>query len=433
MTPSYPSPPISTVTPFRRRADARGDLPYWGQQLGIGTPQPSIFVAPFATYSDSPDFLDFRSFAAKLYNTVCRCFGQWGWLEIINSAAAPRRYTLEADISVSCELLTVMLKPSSQYFGNRHVFDDDMVRIIKGMPRDPYNDDFIEEVAIDIFFQAKAFIFKSEENIGIKNSWTSNDSRQCSLWSHLLCIKMTKDFNFRARRLARRATELDEDNARAWVMCAQTYVHGVEYGWDDNIAFAKEALNRYALMAFNRDMRDVLCNSVMASHLLYNEDINEAIRRMERAIGYGHIFPTPVYYYGLMHSYKGELKEAIPILLRAEQRSQSDPARASCLQFLGQAYCLQGRLDEGLEASLKAVRINPLSAPARRTLAVNYAFRGDLVNGRTEFATAEESSPLFSIGVFHHAQRWQSPILARIGEYTEQMVLCGALRDLPSG
>ena len=45
---------------------------------------------------------------------------------------------------------------------------------------------------------------------------------------------------------------------------------------------------------------------------------------------------------------------------------------------LGNAYLMKGRIEESIEASLKAVKLHPEFAPAHNNLAVAYLEKGDV-------------------------------------------------------
>ena len=68
-------------------------------------------------------------------------------------------------------------------------------------------------------------------------------------------------------------------------------------------------------------------------------------------------------------------------------------------QYLGLSFIKQGRLDEGLEESLKARELDPLSSSMARTVAMTYYLKRDYVRALELLRQSNELGPPFSVTV----------------------------------
>ena len=75
------------------------------------------------------------------------------------------------------------------------------------------------------------------------------------------------------------------------------------------------------------------------------------------------------------------------------------PSLALAHQYLGLSFIKQGRLDEGLEESLKARELDPLSSSMARTVAMPYYLKRDYVRALELLRQANELGPPFSVTV----------------------------------
>jgi len=75
------------------------------------------------------------------------------------------------------------------------------------------------------------------------------------------------------------------------------------------------------------------------------------------------------------------------------------PSLALAHQYLGLSFIKQGRLDEGLEESLKARELDPLSSSMARTVAMTYYLKRNYVRALELLRQANELGPPFSVTV----------------------------------
>ena len=75
------------------------------------------------------------------------------------------------------------------------------------------------------------------------------------------------------------------------------------------------------------------------------------------------------------------------------------PSLALAHQYLGLSFIKQGRLDEGLEESLKARELDPLSSSMARTVAMTYYLKRDYVRALELLRQSNELGPPFSVTV----------------------------------
>jgi len=84
--------------------------------------------------------------------------------------------------------------------------------------------------------------------------------------------------------------------------------------------------------------------------------------------------------------------------------TELSPSLASAHQYLGLSFARQGRLDESLEALIKARELDPLSSIIARQLALPYYLKRDYVRAVEQLRQANELGPPLSatweIGVY---------------------------------
>ena len=87
------------------------------------------------------------------------------------------------------------------------------------------------------------------------------------------------------------------------------------------------------------------------------------------------------------------------VIVNCGRAIELSPSLALAHQYFGVSLMRQGRLDEGLEESLKARELDPLSSIIARTVAMPYYLKRDYVRALELLRQANELGPPFSVTV----------------------------------
>jgi TolB-like protein/DNA-binding winged helix-turn-helix (wHTH) protein len=170
--------------------------------------------------------------------------------------------------------------------------------------------------------------------------------------------RITRADNLEARRLFRRAVELDPRYAAAFVGLGTTYQNDLVYGWTDGPDEALRRAYEFAHRAVVLDDNDA-AGHLLLSHV-YLQRREYAVARAEtvRAIELNPNDPEGYAAQGIVLVWMGRSEDAIAAF---EIALQFDPklARPRALEHLGLAYFLVRRYDDALRVSELSIGRNP--------------------------------------------------------------------------
>jgi TolB-like protein len=204
----------------------------------------------------------------------------------------------------------------------------------------------------------------------------------------------SKEANSEALRLFYKAIELDPDFASAYGMAAWCYVWRKLNGWMiDRVQEIAEG-ERLARRAVELDKDDAvaLCRGGHALAFLVG-DLDGGIAFIDRALMLNPNLATGWYLSGWMRAYRGETDVAIEHLARAMRLSPLDPTLYHMQAGTGFAHLLAGRFDEASSWAEKAFREEPDYLPAAAVTAASHALAGRLEEARQAMALLRQIDP----------------------------------------
>jgi TolB-like protein/cytochrome c-type biogenesis protein CcmH/NrfG len=211
-------------------------------------------------------------------------------------------------------------------------------------------------------------------------------------------FRLNREDNIRARQMAEEAIASDPGFVRAYEILAHT--HFMDF-WLRTSKSPKQSLalaSKLAQKALSMDASSSGAHNVLAVLYLLKRQHERAIAESEQALA---LVPNSADYHtqlGRILCYSGMAEKAIPLLKKA-LRLNPIP-KGWHLYTLGFAYNLTGQYEEAIEASRKAVEIEPKNIWSRLVLTQAYSF-----SGREEEASAEakeivKMDPKFSVDYF---------------------------------
>jgi transcriptional regulator with XRE-family HTH domain len=337
-------------------------------------------------------------FAEQLGRDIENLLIQWRWCELKRSGQA--RYSISCSTIRTGERLSVFVAIDNVEWKHYSSFHYPI-----GANNDVNWKTALDTLSLEIFRWIKGTIFRSEESLGVRASWTSPNASQCALWAYLCWSRSTQIDNQRARKLALHAATLDPGKSRAWSIYGQTFIEGRHYGWDADLAPGARELARASGHAQAADPLDTFSRTLNAHLFMSTGNARQALRHLESAVDGDRTTSLARNFYGLICLYAGDFRSAERVLQPLVDDDDHDIVRAVGLQYLGQCKTFLGRCDEGVSAAQQAININSRAVPAMRTLAISLVSCGLEDEGRMVFRQAEMISPGFTTDAYRK-QPW---------------------------
>jgi adenylate cyclase len=212
-----------------------------------------------------------------------------------------------------------------------------------------------------------------------------------------------------ARRLAKRALELDEDYASAWVMLGWSYWNEVFNGWTDD----PDATLELAVDAFNRaraiDDTNPDALALLAFLHISLKKYDEARHFIEKAMALGPNNSFAPAVAANIELFCNRPEAMVPLLKRAMRLSPIYPAWY--LGDLAFAYLLMDRLDDAIATAKESIKIDPDYIYNYQVLAVAHAELRQAEAARTAVENILRIEPMMSIRTFRDSQPYEDEAL----------------------
>ena len=209
-----------------------------------------------------------------------------------------------------------------------------------------------------------------------------------------------------ARRMLRRATELDPDYAAAWSALAETYYVAVVQGWTESPAQMLERAEECASRALSIDPSDVRGHVELGRVHLFHGRYEEAKLAMERAIAINPNDADGLAGRGHILMWRGDTDAAIEAL---EAAQRIDPDLSFSERFaLALAYYLDVRYPAAIEQAEGNLRRGDVSAGNHIVLAVSLAQLGRIDEALERAWVTRTVDPAFDPRAF--GSKLQNPV-----------------------
>jgi len=238
------------------------------------------------------------------------------------------------------------------------------------------------------------------------------------LWAH------RKAENAEAIRLLGEALRLDPRYSRAAALAAWAHGQQVTYNWASDFAAERAAGDRLVKEASEEAQDDATALSALATAtMLLFGDIGRAEQFVDQALA---LDPNHAWAWtrrGFLHVYRGNPAAGRPCFERAVRLSPLDPFSFNCFIGLGLATFAEGRPDEAVGWTRKALHQKPAATWMFRDLAAFLAQSGQIEAAREALAQFTASRPGIALSTVADALRYFEPDLLR--RYLEGLRLAG--------
>ncbi len=203
---------------------------------------------------------------------------------------------------------------------------------------------------------------------------TTPDAYALYLQSRSLAAQRTADSLLRAEALMKRALEIDNEYAPAWVQLANIYTVGADIGsWHPNEGFPKA--RAAAMEALRLDANNARAHATLSSVArTYDYDLETARAEQQLASTLAPGNSVIQASASRLAVLTGDYDEAIRL---GEEAALGDPLNLQTKVMLGFGYFYAGRLDEAMSVFREVIALNPLVADAYVRLGQALLISGD--------------------------------------------------------
>jgi len=255
-----------------------------------------------------------------------------------------------------------------------------------------------DEITKKIITALQVKLTKGEEAFLLGKGTTNLDAYLKFLKSREYLLRMNREDNIRARKMAEEAIASDPGYAEPYAILANTHHMDV---WFRSTKSPKQSLAlalELAQKALTLDESSTTAHGVLAYIYLLKRQHEKAVDEAEQALA---LEPNSAIRYtalGRILIYDGRPEEAVPLLKRALRLSPIP--EGFTLYTLGFAYNLTGRYEEAIEACRKAIGVEPKNFWSHVVLTIAYSLAGQEEAARAEAGEVLRISPKFSVEYF---------------------------------
>jgi TolB-like protein/Tfp pilus assembly protein PilF len=373
--------------------------------------KPSIAVLPFANMSGDPEQ---EFFADGMAEEIITALSRYRWFFVIarNSSFTYKghavdvtqvakelgvRYVLEGSVRKADKRVRVTAQLIDATTGN-HIWAERYDRELDDIFA--LQDEITEAIVTSIEPQLGAVERerarrKPPENLG---AW---DLFQRGLWHLFDDVK--RDALAEAKRLFRRACELDPEFAAAHAELSYTHVAEIVRGLTDDLNASLDQAADAAERAVALDPRDPAAHVALGRVLIFRHSHERAMAEMEAALALNASFDRGHYGLGLALLYGGRPEESIPQFERAIRLSPRGPILWGYWMMLGLAYINLEKYEEAAASFEKAIQQPNADFMVFVLAASTLAHLGRIDEARALLAEAQTRKPGFSIDTVRSA------------------------------
>jgi TolB-like protein len=206
--------------------------------------------------------------------------------------------------------------------------------------------------------------------------------------------KFTEEASIEALELTKIARGIDPEFARAYALGARCYILRKVFGWTADAAQERIEARRLARRAIELDQDDPSVLA-MAGHALANVagEVEEGGALLARAISLDPNLVIARHWSGWGHLWLGDVDAAIEQFSIALRLNPLDPRSYNAQAGLAYAHFLAGRNKDASSWAAAAIRLLPSFLPAQFILAACHAMSGRVEEAREVCARAMQQDP----------------------------------------
>ena len=231
--------------------------------------------------------------------------------------------------------------------------------------------------------------------------------------------RYTRDANMEALKLTEIASNLDPDFAAPFALGADCLVQRRGFGWSSDAEDVNEA-RRLVRRALELDRDDPMVLALAGQTLgLFAGELDEGAALLARAISLDPNLALARIWNGLVQIFLGDEDDAIEQFQTGLRLSPLDPRIFMAQTGMAVAHFLAGRYEDGFLWAKSAVQQNPDYAGAHRALMACHAMAGRVEEARQAWAVARQIDPTQRISTVMDRlrfRRWRSEDIQRYVE-----------------
>jgi adenylate cyclase len=210
--------------------------------------------------------------------------------------------------------------------------------------------------------------------------------------------KFTREAHLEALKLTEIASGIDPEFAAAYALGARCYIQRKAFGWSTDAAQERIEARRLARRAMELDKDDPSVLA-MAGHALafVVGEVEEGAALLARAINLDPNLVIARHWSGFTHLWLGNVDAAIEQFKIALRLSPLDPRSFNALTGLAYAHFFAGRNEDALSSAAAAIRLQSKFVPAQLILAACHAMSGRVQEAREVCARAMQLDPTLRI------------------------------------
>jgi TolB-like protein/Flp pilus assembly protein TadD len=222
--------------------------------------------------------------------------------------------------------------------------------------------------------------------------------------------RFTREANIEALKLTQTANNLDPDFAAPFALGALCFAQGWRFGWSNGGAEDVSEARRLARRAIELDKDDptVLASAGCALGL-YVGEVEEGAALLARAISLDPNLAAARIWNGYVQLFLGDRDAAIEQFQVGLRMSPLDPRIFLAQNGMAFAHFLAGRYEDGSSWSKIAVQQNPDYVAAHRTLMACHAMAGRVEEARQAWAVARQIDPAQRIATVLNRWHFRRP------------------------
>ncbi len=222
--------------------------------------------------------------------------------------------------------------------------------------------------------------------------------------------RYTREANIEALKLIQTANNLDPDFAVPFALGANCFVQRWAFGWSNDDAEDVTEARRLARRALELDKDDptVLALAGAALGFIAGE-VEEGAALLARAISLDPNLAAARYWYGWIQLYLGDGDAAIEQFQIGLRMSPLDPRIFMAQNGMANAYFLAGRYEDGSLWAKLAVQQNPNYVRAHRVMMSCHAMAGRVEEARQVWAVARQIDPTQRISTVKKGWHFRRP------------------------
>ena len=210
--------------------------------------------------------------------------------------------------------------------------------------------------------------------------------------------RFTREAGLEALKLAEIASGTDPEFAAAYALGARCYIQRKAFGWSTDVAQERIEARRLARRAIELDRDDPSVLAMAGNAIAYVAcEVEEGAALLTRAINLNPNLVLARHWSGFTQLWLGNVETAIEQFKIALRLSPLDPWIFNTQTGLAFAYFLAGRNEDALSWATAAVRQQPKFVAGQRILAACQAMSGRIDEAREAWARAIQLDPTLSI------------------------------------